>query len=138
MECVSYREHNLANKKTITQTDVLYKTNLLRSLGMSGATRSVFHLLLRHVHKQTVQNVLRCDPVLYIMNLMGFSKSDFLTTQLATLNFCWGYCFIGSERHDWVKESARSLFVFGFNSITFCRFLFYIYMYIYTYIYLYI
>jgi hypothetical protein len=104
---------------------------------MGGATRSVFHLLLWHVQKQIVLNVLRSYPVLYIMNLTGFSKSDFLTTQPATLNFWLEFCFIDSERLDWVKECARSLFVFGVNSITFCRFLLYIYLFIYIYEYVY-
>ena len=38
---------------------------------MGGATRSVFHLLLWHVQKQTVHNVLRSDPVLYFIALNG-------------------------------------------------------------------
>jgi hypothetical protein len=44
---------------------------------MGGAIRQSFHLLFWHIQQQTVHNVLRCDPLLYLMALTGIFKSDF-------------------------------------------------------------
>jgi len=52
---------------------------------MCGATCPILHLLLWHVEKQPVHNILRCDPVLYFMTLTGVSKSDF--TDCTTCEF---------------------------------------------------
>jgi len=80
---------------------------------MCGATSPILHLLLWNVQKQTVHNILRSDPVLYFMTLTGVSKSVLLTKQPATLNFCWEFCFFGTERLDWVEERACSRFETG-------------------------
>ena len=49
---------------------------------------------LCHVHKQTVHNVLRCDPLLYLMALTGVSKSDFTDCTDCDFEQCWEFCFI--------------------------------------------
>jgi len=58
-----------------------------------------------------------------------FQNEILLTTQPANLNFCWEFCFIGTERLDWVEGRACSRFVTGVNIIIFCKFLLYIYIY---------
>jgi len=47
----------------------------------------------------------------------AFPNQILLTAQPATLNFCWEFCFIGTERLDWVEERVCSRFVTGVKRI---------------------
>jgi hypothetical protein len=61
---------------------------------MGGATCRILHLLLWHVQKQTVHNVLRSDTVLYRMIFTGFLKSDYTDCTTCDFELCWELCFI--------------------------------------------
>jgi len=103
----------------------------LQSLRMGGATRSVFHFLSWHVQKQTVHNVLRCDPLLYFMTLTGVSKSDYTDCTACDFELLLGVLLYCTERLDWVEGRVCSRFVTGVNSVIFCRL--YIHVYIHSF-----
>ena len=68
---------------------------------------------LRHVQKQIVHNVLRSDPVSYLMVLTSVFKSydnDYKTSDLELLLGVLLYC---SDRLDWIEERACIRFVSG-------------------------
>jgi len=83
---------------------------------------------LWHVQKQTVHNVLRCDLLFYLMTLTGVFKSDFTDYTNREFEPYWEFCFIGSERLDWVEERACSRFVTEVNSIIIGHIYIYIYI----------
>jgi hypothetical protein len=90
---------------------------------------------LWHFQKEAVHKVLRCDLLLYLMTLTGVFKSDFTDYTNREFESYWEFCFIGSERLDWVEERACSRFVTEVNSIILGHIL-YTYIYIYIYIYM--
>jgi len=65
------------------------------------------------------------------MSLTGIFKSDFADYTNCGFEPCWEFCFIGTEKLDWVEERACSRFVAVVNSIIFGQIL-YIYIYVST------
>jgi len=103
--------------------------NLLRRLGMDGATRSMFHLLFMACPERScAQCIALWSTVLPYDSNVRFQIrfTDCTNREFETY---WEFCFIGSERLDWVEERACSRFVTEVNSIILGHIL-------YTYIYI--
>jgi hypothetical protein len=75
-----------------------------------------------HVQKQTVHNVLRYDPVLYLMSLTGLFKSYYTDCTTGDIELLLGVLPYCTERLDCVEERACSRFVTGVRESKFASF----------------
>ena len=77
---------------------------------MGGASRSISIPFLWHVLKQTVHNLLRCDPLLHLMALNGrFQTTLSLILRRSRTGTVWFYTSTSNKRAARPKLYTKSL-----------------------------